>query len=182
VSDFLFFAAGVLADAGIPRSRIMSHTGSFFGSSPSPTLLFNSPSAAVTAAAAPGWSLYNQATSPGADAGLEAALFSAEGTPWGAPEWAPFFAGGSQADWEAAFARSLSHRNNRLICVQNWDALPLTCPNALPAIASVVTAPSACFVDTAQALQAAPVNSMGCGETPDPAAQVVVADFGDQPR
>ena len=64
----------------------MSHTGTFFANPPTPKLVFNSPAAAVTAGAAPGWSLYNgDALNVGGNAGLSAALAAVDGTPWGAP-------------------------------------------------------------------------------------------------
>lgn len=108
ISSFVEFAAGVLSDAGIPRfvaaylkhrvvntsyiyscpirSRIMSHTGTFFANPPTDAVVFNSPAAAVTSSAAPGWSLYNsEAINVGGNAGLAAVLAAIDGTPWGAP-------------------------------------------------------------------------------------------------
>ena len=64
----------------------MSHTGSFFANPPTKALMFNSPAAAVTSRAAPGWSLYNgEALDVGSNAGLAATLAAVELTPWGAP-------------------------------------------------------------------------------------------------
>jgi len=159
IADFVAFAGGVLASAGVPRSRRMSHTGSFFGHPPAPgRLIFNTPAAAVTAAAAPGWSLYLGDTNASACAGLGAALDAIGGTPWGAPEFAPFFAGGSADDWVAGFEATMGFRNNRLVVLQNWLAVANYTP-ALQAIVAVLSASPGCLVDAAQALAAAPLNA-----------------------
>ena len=159
VADFVGFAGGVLASAGVPRSRRMSHTGSFFGHAPAPgRLIFNSPMAAVTAAAAPGWSLYLGDTNASACAGLGAALDAVGGTPWGAPEFSPFFAGGSAADWAAGFEATMGFRNNRLVVLQNWLAVANYSP-ALEAIVAVLSASPGCLVDAAQALAAQRLNA-----------------------
>ena len=49
VASFAGFAAQVLLDAGVPRSRVMVHTGAFFGGAPrcNSNCVFNSPQAAL---------------------------------------------------------------------------------------------------------------------------------------
>lgn len=143
VSDYVAFAGGVLAGSGIPRSRRMSHTGSMFGHPPAPgRLIFNSPAAAVTAAAAPGWSLYLGDTNASACAGLGAALDLIGGSPWGAPEFSPFFSGGSAAEWAAGLEATMGFRNNRLVVLQTWLAVA----DYAPALEALVAAhqPRAC--------------------------------------
>ena len=101
VNDFIIFAAGVLTRAGIPRTRLMSHTGAFWGNSPNKAMAWNTAAAAVTNVAAPGWSLYGGLEeNPGKAVGLEAAIARVEGTPWGAPEWLRTFDdSGSTGEW-----------------------------------------------------------------------------------
>ena len=162
VSDFVAFAGGVLADAGIPRSRRMSHTGVPWYDVPNTSMSWNGPSAAVTAAAAPGWSLYLHSTNASSNPGLSEVLAnSMEGTPWGAPEWLRTFDNSGSAElWAAAFAGTLTYRNNRLIVVQNFNSIQHN-PGALAALVGVlqVSPLSACFVDAPTSLAAAPQNS-----------------------
>ena len=181
VSDFVAFAGGVLASAGIPRSRRMSHTGSFFGHPPAPgRLVFNSPMAAVTAASAPGWSLYLGDVDASADAGLGAALDAIAGTPWGAPEFAPFFSGGTAEEWAAGFEATMGFRNNRLVVLQNWLAVANYTP-ALEALVAVLSASPGCLVDAAQALAAQQLNAsawrLSWAPGADAAALAVQASF-----
>jgi hypothetical protein len=163
VASFVAFAAGVLADAGIPRSRIMAHTGSFFGAPPTPALVFNSPAAAVTAAAAPGWSMYNgAATHVGGNAGVAAALAAVDGTPWGAPEFNPFLGGaahGTPAQWAAAFDDAFAFMNCRLLVLQNWNSIYPSNPAGQAGVVAALLAQPACLVDAAASLAAAAVNA-----------------------
>ena len=159
VSSFIAFAAGVLRDAGLPRSRIIAHTGVFWEGAPTPSVAFNTPAAAVTSAANPGWSMYLGACNATNDAGLAAALDAVDGAPWGAPEWlASFDRGKPQALWAAALAGTLGHRNNRLLVVQNFESVRGD-PGALNALIDALSTPPACLVDAPDALVSARVNA-----------------------
>jgi hypothetical protein len=161
VSDFIRFAAGVLAGAGVPRSRLMSHTGAAWGGhGPDPALAWNTAAAAVTSAAAPGWSLYAGSTNASSNTGLGAALDALDGTPWGAPEWLRTFDNsGSAKLWTDAFLSTMRFKNNRLIVVQNFGSIQRN-PGALEALVGVLgAAPFAtCFVDAAVELTAVALN------------------------
>lgn len=161
VSDYISFAAGVLADAGIPRSRIMSHTGAAWGGrGPDPTIAWNTAAAAVTAAAAPGWSLYGGSTNATSNSGLGAALDAVDGTPWGAPEWLRTFDNSGSAQlWTDAFLSTMGFKNNRLIVVQNFGSIQHN-PGALEALVGVLGAApfASCFVDAAVELAAEALN------------------------
>jgi hypothetical protein len=140
----------------------MSHTGSFFANPPTTAAVFNSPEAAVTAAAAPGWSLYNgAATDIGGNAGLAAALGAVDLTPWGAPEYNPFLGGPpvTAARWAAAFEGGFDFMNCRLLVLQNWNSIY---PSDLGGQAGVVAALAAqppCLVDAAGGLSSAADNA-----------------------
>lgn len=139
----------------------MSHTGTWWGAPPNRTLAWNSEAAAVTSAAAPGWSMYGRATNASANSGLGTLLSSTvAGTPWGAPEWLRTFDNsGSVALWTDAFLATMTFHNNRLIVVQNFGSVQHN-PGALGALISVLeTAPlSGCFVDAATGLTATALN------------------------
>ena len=164
VASFCSFAAGVLLDAGLPRSRIMIHVGSPFGDPPKcePPLqpcAFISPQAALVPNAQPGWSLYGGATNPGADAGLSAALSSIDGAPWGAPEWLAFFDRGRPAsDWAAPLNATLLAHNNRLIVIQNFESIQGD-PGPIAAVTAAVAAGPPCLVDVATLLSSARLNT-----------------------
>ena len=115
--------------AGIPRSRVMCHTG--FGTNPRgppppgkpQRPLMNTPATAVTSTGAPGWSMYIGSSSVHKVGGfeLDAALDAIDGSPWGAPEWMPFnlLAGkGSVVQWTAVFNEILGYKNNRMVIMQ----------------------------------------------------------------
>jgi hypothetical protein len=155
VSSFAAFAAQVLLDAGIPRSRVMVHTGAFFGGAPrcNTNCVFNSPQAALVQGANPAWSLYGAETSAASNAGLPTALGAIGGAAWGACEWLPFFdAGHSESAWSNAFESTLSFLNNRLIVVQNFESIQKDA-NATAAVAAVLGGQS-CIVDAPTALAA----------------------------
>jgi len=158
IASFLTFAGGVLGDAGLPRSRIMSHIGTDFFAPYTPTVAFNTPAAAITAVAAPGFSLYTGCTNSSADEGLAAALDAFAGTPWGAPEWLPFFVGGSVAAWRAAFEATMGYRNNRLIVVQNWVSIAGN-DNALQALVAVLREGPACLTGAPLGLASTRLNA-----------------------
>jgi hypothetical protein len=149
VSSFATFAAGLLIDAGIPRSRVMVHTGSFFNNAPpsADTPVFNSPQAAVINNGFPGWSMYTAATSAENDAGVKSALDSISGAPWGAPEWLAFFDRGKDKSlWAQALNATMSYRNNRLIVVQNFQSIADDA-GPLGAIIDALNTQETCIVD-----------------------------------
>ena len=161
VQSFGAFAAGVLSDAGIPRSRVMLHTGVFWQGAGAPAggPAFNSPAAALVGGAAPAWSMYGAATDPARDPGWAAAVGALDGAPWGAPEWlAAFTAGEPQAFWAAALAATLAARNNRLIVVQNFESVRGDAA-ALAALAAALAEPPACVVDAPTGLAATRINA-----------------------
>ena len=170
VASFLSFSAGVLRDAGLPRSRVAVHTGSFFGAAPPcmphtpsfpyPCAAFNSPAAALIPEAFPGWSLYGSGTAPARDAGLPAALGAAAGAPWAAPEWNIF--SGSRAQWDAAFAATLGEANNRVLVVQNYESIKSD-GVACAALVAALAAGAGCLIDAPTALAAAPLNASAWG-------------------
>jgi hypothetical protein len=155
VSSFAAFAAQVLLDAGIPRSRVMVHTGAFFGNAPSckSNCSFNSPQAALVQGAYPAWSLYGAETFAADNAGLPTALNAIGGAAWGACEWLPFFSPGhNESDWSDAFEGTLRFLNNRLIVVQNFESIEKD-GNATAAVAAALGGVS-CVVDAPTALAA----------------------------
>ena len=155
VSSYAAFAAAVLADAGIPRSRIMVHTGAFWGEPPTRAVAFNSPSGALVGGAQPAWSMYAAATRAEDDAGLAAALDAIDGAPWGSAEWlASFDRGQPQALWAAALNATQAWRNNRLVVVQNFESVRGD-GGALAAIAAALDAAPPCLVDAPTGLFAA---------------------------
>jgi hypothetical protein len=160
VSSFAAFAAQVLLDAGIPRSRVMVHTGTFFGRAPrcSSNCSFNSPQAALVQSANPAWSLYGAETSAASNAGLPTALGALGGGAWGACEWLPFFdAGHAESEWSDAIEGTLGFLNNRLIVVQNFESIEKDA-NATAAVAAALGGQS-CIVDAPTALAASVVKS-----------------------
>jgi hypothetical protein len=156
VASFAGFAAQVLLDAGLPRSRVFVHTGAFFGGAPRCTTncVFNSPTAALGPAAAPAWSLYGGETLAAGAAGLAEALAALGGAAWGACEWLPFFdAGHSQAEWAAALDGTLGFLNNRLLVIQNFESIRGD-DNATAAVAAALGSDLGCVVDAPTALAA----------------------------
>jgi hypothetical protein len=157
--DYLEFAAGVVAAEGLPRHKLLTHAGTFFGAPPfASSVAFNSPSAAVTTAAKPGWSLYAFAFDPARAAGLAEALGALAGAPWAATEWR-YMGGNSGApveQWRAAMENTLGFLNNRMLDVYNWENIPA---EALAAAAEVLSAPPPCLVDSAANLTSARVNA-----------------------
>ena len=158
LTDYLAFVSRLAAAAGLPRHKIITHAGTYYGAPPTAALVFNSPAAAVTREAKPGWSCYSNAHDPRAGAGLDAALDAISGAPWGATEW--LYEGGNAGtplqQWLAAFNNTLSYRNNRLVAVYNWESAP---PVALSAAQLVLAAAPACLVDSASRLSAARLNA-----------------------
>jgi len=156
VASFAAFAAGVLADAGLPRSRIMVHTGGDFAAPPPPAPAFNTAAAALVGGAFPGFSLYGAGADPARNPGLLAALGAIDGAPWGAPEWNIF--AGPRSAWDAALGATLATANNRLLVVQNFESVRGD-GAALGALAAALAAPPACLIDAPLALAATRVNA-----------------------
>ena len=162
VSSYLSFAARVLLDAGLPRSKLMVHTGAYFQRAPpcpfqppSACASFASPAAALIPEAFPGWSLYGAEVRAAADAGLLESLRAVGGAPWGAPEWNIF--SGPQPAWEAALNDS-SVANNRFIDVQNYQSINKDA-GACAAVVAFLSAEEACLVDAPGFLAAVPLNA-----------------------
>ena len=156
VSSFAAFASQLLLDAGIPRSRVMVHTGAFFGGAPrcDSTCVFNSAQAALVPSANPSWSLYGGDTAPAGAVGLSTALGALGGGAWGACEWLAFFdRGHSQAAWAAALDSTLDYLNNRLVVIQNYESIQGDA-NATAAVAAALAAGPRCLVDAPSALVA----------------------------
>ena len=158
LNAYLEFAAGVVAGAGLPRHKVLTHAGSYFGAPPTRGVLFNSAAPSVTTQARPGWSLYANAFDPRTAAGLSEALDLIDGAPWAASEWRYMGgnAGAPVAQWQAAFANTLSLRNNRMIDAYNLEDLPA---EALAALQLVLAADAGCLVDSAAGLGAARLNA-----------------------
>lgn len=177
VTSFADFAAQVLLDAGIPRSRVFVHTGTFFGAAPRCTTncVFNSPHAALVATAAPAWSLYGSDTLASNALGLADAVAALSGAAWGSCEWLPFFdAGHTQADWAAALDGTLLFSNNRLLVIQNFESIRGDA-NATAAVAAALASDMFCVVDAPTALTAtltASASSLNVTWLPAPAGAV----------
>jgi hypothetical protein len=154
VASFLSFSAGLLLDAGLPRSRLMVHTGSFFQSPPPcsphtpafphPCAAFNTAAAALIPQAAPGWSMYGSDSSAASDQGVLGVLGALAGGPWGSPEWNIFK--GSPEQWAAALAGTLTPGNNRLLVVQNFESIAGDAV-ACSAVREAVASGAQCLVD-----------------------------------
>ena len=160
VSSFAGFAAQVLLDAGLPRSRVFVHTGTYFGGAPvcASNCVFNSPQAALVSAASPAWSPYGGETLAANAVGLSEALTELSGAAWGAAEWLPFFDGGhAQADWAAALDGTLGFLNNRLVVIQNFESISDDA-NATAAVVAALNSGLGCVVDAPTGL-AAKVNA-----------------------
>jgi hypothetical protein len=160
LNSYFEFAAGVVASAEIPRHKILTHAGTFFGAVPTKTVLFNSPAPSVTMRAKAGWSLYANAYDPRTSTGLSEALDLIRGAPWAAAEWR--YMGGlnaslpPQQQWYEAFNNTFSLRNNRLVDVYNIENIP---PEALAAAQQILAEAPPCLVDSAAALSSARLNA-----------------------
>jgi hypothetical protein len=164
INSFCEFANGVLVGVGIPRSRIMCHTGFGTNHRGKGHPIMNTPAASVTTNGAPAWSMYIGSSPIRTRGGLSlnASLDSIDSTPWGAPEWMPFnlLGGkGTASQWDFAFDDILSYRNNRLVVIQNWNSIwkPYQAV-AIAALARAVATPPLCLVGTATAMGATKVN------------------------
>ena len=160
LNNYLEFAAGVVASAGIPRHKILTHAGTFFGEVPTKAVLFNSPSPSVTMRAKAGWSLYANAYDPRTASGLADALDLIEGAPWAATEWR--YMGGlnsslsPQQQWYESFNNTITLRNCRLIDVYNIENVPV---EALAASQQILSESPTCLVDSAAALSSMRLNA-----------------------
>ncbi len=175
LQSYLEFAAGVAAAEGLPRHKLLTHAGTFFGPPPFPSsIAFNSPSAAVTTAAKPGWSQYAFAYDPARAAGLAEALGALNGAPWAATEWR--YMGGNSGtplqQWRTAMENTLGFLNNRLLDVYNWENIP---EEALAAAAAALSAPPPCLVDSAANLSSVRLNGTAMALSWDPGADTDAA-------
>lgn len=170
--DYLEWVAGVAAAEGLPRHKLLTHAGTYFGAPPAGTVgrvVFNSPAPAITTHAKPGWSLYTNAHDPASAVGLASALGALDGAPWAATEWR-YMGGNSGApveQWLAAIEHTFAFHNNRMIDVYNWDDLPSA---ALAAVQLALTSAPACLVDGAAQLAAVRLNTTSVRLSWTPAA------------
>ena len=170
INAFCEFANAVLINAGIPRSRIMCHTGFGTNARDAGALVMNTPAAAVTSSGAPAWSMYIASRSIRTVGGfaLNASLDAIDNTPWGAPEWMPFNLlanKGTAAQWDFAFNDILAFRNLRLLVLQNWNSLWLSKPVTtigIAALSRAVGRSPSCLVDAATALLATKKSTGSC--------------------
>lgn len=100
INDYCTFSNALVTGAGIPRSRVMCHTGTRWngatqqptpppppGAKPKP--IFNTPAAAITTTGSPAWSMYIADNSDKGSMpthtlrGLNESLDATDGTPWG---------------------------------------------------------------------------------------------------
>lgn len=168
VSSFLSFSAGVLRDAGIPRSRLMVHIGADFQRAPActphtpafpyPCAVFISPTAGLIPEAFPAWSLYTSGTDAASDEGLATALLALGGAPWGTGEWNIF--AGPYSAWRSALNATLSFFNNRLLVVQNYESIS-GMPQALAAVVDALGEEVGCLVDAPSGLIGSAPDSQG---------------------
>jgi hypothetical protein len=160
------FFAQLMLDAGLPRSKLMTHFGSFFQHAPpctpfTPTFpfacaVFNTPAAALLPTAFPGWSMYAADSDAAADEGVPEAIGALNGAPWGAPEFNIF--SGSHAQWTSALTNLGDYMNNRLVIVQNYESIAGD-PVACAAVADFVRADVPCLVDAPAQLSAQKINA-----------------------
>lgn len=160
LNSYLEFVAGLVASAGIPRHKILTHAGSFFGDPPTKSVLFNSPAPSVTMKAKAGWSFYTYAFDPRTASGLSETLDLIEGAPWAATEWR--YMGGlnsslpPEQQWYDAFNNTISLRNCRLIDVYNIENVP---EEALAASQQILAEVPTCLVDSAANLSSVRLNT-----------------------
>lgn len=126
VQNYLQTIAAVALQAGIPRSKILSHVGADFGDF-TKAQAYNGAMAAVTPAASPAWSIYRQAYNPAVlgPAGLDAALDSINGSQWSAGEWLYYGgnSGNTTQQWREAMENTWGYRNGRRIFVFNYESI-----------------------------------------------------------
>lgn len=141
VNDYVAFMAARVAAAGLPATKVYSHTGGTFGSAGP-----HSYDAAYVPGVVPGWSMYyGGASDPSTSvASYLEANDDRRVLPWASPEWLPYDPGGaaSTGAWQAALEDSLDYRNNRLISVANWEGIS-TSAGAISGLGVVMTAPRA---------------------------------------
>ncbi|MBX7080783.1 MAG: hypothetical protein K1X88_16415 [Nannocystaceae bacterium] len=141
VHDYVAFLAARITDAGLPATKIYSHTGGTFGAAGP-----HGYEAAYVPSVVPGWSMYfGGATDPAASIGeYVEANDDRRVLPWASPEWLPFDpSGGATADaWQTAIEDSLDYRNNRMISVANWEGISVA-GAAVAALGSVMSSPRA---------------------------------------
>ena len=172
LNDFLEWLASQAVGEGLPRHKVLTHTGTYFGAQPTGTVgrvSFNSPAPSVTTNAKPGWSLYTNAFDPASAVGLESTLGALDGAPWAATEWR--YMGGHTGtpveQWVTAIERTFAFHNNRLIDVYNIEDLP---PPALIATQIALRTTPACLVDGAAQLVASRLNATAVRLSWTPAA------------
>lgn len=157
VQNYLQTIANVALQAGIPRSKLLSHVGPDLGDFTHGT--FNGATAAVTPAAGPAWSIYRQAYNPavGGPLGLDAALDAINGSQWSAGEWLYFGgnAGNTTEQWREALENTWGYRNGRRIFMFNYESVNKR-PDALAAVQGALQPSSApsCLLEPALMLSA----------------------------
>ncbi len=141
VNDYVAFVAAEIGAAGLPATKVYSHTGGTFGGSGP-----HSYDAAYVPGVIPGWSMYyGGASDPGSSVGSYVeSTDDRRVLPWSSPEWLPFDPNGgtSVGAWQTAIEDSLDYRNNRMISVANWEGISISA-GAVGALGGVLTAPRA---------------------------------------
>jgi hypothetical protein len=141
VTDYIAFMADEIAAAGLPATKVYSHTGGTFG--PNGPQSYD---AAHVAGVVPGWSMYGGgASNPSSSvASYVESNDDRRVLPWSSPEWLPFDPNGdaSLGQWQTALEDSLSYRNNRMVSVANWEGIS-TSSAAVGALGAVMTTPRA---------------------------------------
>ncbi|MFO0631882.1 MAG: hypothetical protein U0168_03435 [Nannocystaceae bacterium] len=141
VHDYVGFLAARIGEAGLPATKVYSHTGGTFGADGP-----HGYEAAYVPGVVPGWSMYfGGATDPASSIGAYVeANDDRRVLPWASPEWLPFDPGGGATldAWQSAIEDSLDYRNNRMISVANWEGISVV-GAAVGALGGVMTSPRA---------------------------------------
>eukprot|EP00043_Microstomoeca_roanoka_P030368 m.26129 g.26129 ORF g.26129 m.26129 type:complete len:578 (-) comp9979_c0_seq1:44-1777(-) len=162
LASMLQFVADLATkQAGLPRSKVMTHAGANWGDVVSErNTLFNTGKGGITTAAQPGWSFYSLAYDPSQATSLSTALAEINNTHWGATEW--LYLGGNKGtgeqQWFQALSNTLNYRNNRLVDIFNWEGIRGN-PDATQALVALLQEAPGCFVDAPTNLTTSEVNS-----------------------
>jgi hypothetical protein len=117
------------ADCGVPREYLFAHGAGWKEGE----LIYDVP---MNAYACPGWSFYQHAADPRADAGVQRNLAKSDAPYWAATEWL-LQGNPDTAAWRAALANTLGDKRCRYLCIFNWESIRSN-PAALDALTSRV--------------------------------------------